>query len=368
MSKIKETRLFLLLIILAIFLIYKNFTFQSRQKIIKGLKYLQYECLFDEDCGGWGDRLKGVLSAYAFAKILNRKFVIKMIKDCDLNNFFEPNDIDWDYRKIPKNLSSIELKYGSNIDYMNSIKTNYNVFQTDKPLIRFKASLMLMNVIPEIPIFRNKTKLLGQTDESKIHMAYFLNDWYEQMFKLKKEFRPKYKSFLKRLKPNKHTKMICAQIRLGDTGQYAYRDKDLQKDFWKFINKTFLIDKDPKINYTLFITSDHEKVKKEAREIFSDIEVVFNENSSLHIELLSKENKCKQVEDILFDFHLMQNCDIGVVSHSGYGILGLWNRPDPFKDLYVYTKRDQNDMRNDYWMRKNMTFLKFSKAEDIYFT
>jgi hypothetical protein len=32
---------------------------------------------------------------------------------------------------------------------------------------------------------------------------------------------------------------------------------------------------------------------------------------------------------MILDFELLKECDMAVASHSGFGLLGLWNRPEP---------------------------------------
>ena len=89
------------------------------------------------------------------------------------------------------------------------------------------------------------------------------------------------------------------------------------------------------------------------------------EKSSKHIDFSSN---CENNENVIIDFHLMQHCDIGIVSHSGFGILALWNRPNPFENLFVYTNHNQSNLKKSYWNRKNMFFKKYSNPDDIYFT
>ncbi|RNA37766.1 hypothetical protein BpHYR1_023949 [Brachionus plicatilis] len=86
----------------------------KRKKIFSGLlkfpvldakisnKFIQFECTISgQFCGGWGDRLKGILSTYAISMIIDREFTIKMTRDCDLRRILEPNEINWDHEQVP---------------------------------------------------------------------------------------------------------------------------------------------------------------------------------------------------------------------------------------------------------------------------
>ena len=58
----------------------------------------------------------------------------------------------------------------------------------------------------------------------------------------------------------------------------------------------------------------------------------------IHIdrEDVGNVNNCSNVEKVILDFHVLQSCDIGVISPSGFGQLGISNRIDPTKDLYRF--------------------------------
>ena len=47
-------------------------------------------------------------------------------------------------------------------------------------------------------------------------------------------------------------------------------------------------------------------------------------------------HNCSNVEKVILDFHALQSCDIGIISASGFGQLGITNRIDPTKDLYLF--------------------------------
>ena len=160
-------------------------------------------------------------------------------------------------------------------------------------------------------------------------------EWYKKLFKLKPHLQIKYEKFLKKAKPNNDTKLICAQIRLGNrmtkSGfidvEFTNRNNTLL--YWNFIDKLF-IDKLPDRNYMIYVTADDESVKQEALSYFEADKVIFSLNSSSHID---KDVKgcSSEIENIILDFHALQLCDMAVISQSGFGYLGLWNRPIPNK-------------------------------------
>lgn len=59
--------------------------------------YLRYNCLGANlgDCGGTGDRLSGILQAFAMAMCLNRTLLIQWSSPDELKRYLEPNLIAW---------------------------------------------------------------------------------------------------------------------------------------------------------------------------------------------------------------------------------------------------------------------------------
>jgi hypothetical protein len=60
---------------------------------VDNTKYVQYIC--DKKCGGWGDRLKGIISTFMLSLVLERKFLMKVKHPCDMKYFFKDYDKYW---------------------------------------------------------------------------------------------------------------------------------------------------------------------------------------------------------------------------------------------------------------------------------
>ncbi len=164
-------------------------------------------------------------------------------------------------------------------------------------------------------------------------------------------------------KPNNQSTLICAQIRIGGTRPNHESDYEFNKIeninvVWKFINES-LINNDPLIretrNFKLFVTTDSELVLQDAFQFFGNDTIVLNDGSIKHIDrdLSGNLNTCSPIQRTILDFHSLQNCDKAVVTHSsGFGILGVWNRKEPFKNLYIY--QHPNIIRADDFDEKNI--------------
>ena len=137
--------LFIILIILSIYFILITNVFERnilfKTKINKN-KYIIYRCDSDGECGGWGDRLKGIFSAYWWAILTDRQLIIQITKPCPLTEIFEPNEIKWNMQ-ITKEINYTEVLL-SNINEQNFkrslITTNLSAFYSEFTTIILKTN------------------------------------------------------------------------------------------------------------------------------------------------------------------------------------------------------------------------------------
>ena len=62
-------------------------------------RFIMYRCDQEKDqhdCGGLGDRLKGILAAYLWSILDNRTLLIRINRPCNFVNLLEPNEVNWD--------------------------------------------------------------------------------------------------------------------------------------------------------------------------------------------------------------------------------------------------------------------------------
>lgn len=81
-------------------------------------RYIMFRCdqVKDKhDCGGFGDRLKGILSAYLWSLLDDRQFIVQVNRPCDMVNLLEPNEVNWN-RDVPNDIgwwqtAEIDFRY-----------------------------------------------------------------------------------------------------------------------------------------------------------------------------------------------------------------------------------------------------------------
>ena len=71
-------------------------------------KYVIYECA-RPPCGGWSDRLKGILSMRALALLTDRQLIINMTYPCDLRHMLVANKDDWNPDQIKNKIGSMRV-------------------------------------------------------------------------------------------------------------------------------------------------------------------------------------------------------------------------------------------------------------------
>lgn len=166
----------------------------------------------------------------------------------------------------------------------------------------------------------------------------------------------KFNKLKAKLKPNKFTKLICAQIRIGGEYGIGFMSNENTKDFWKFINDNFF--KRNNNNYKLFITSDKPYVIDEAYKQFDNDKLVAFRNNSFHINF---KDSCADFGNLIMDFSLLSLCDMGVISHSGFGFVGIMNQENfNSNNFYVFTNPVL--IKKAYWDRRNLSFYQFDKS------
>ena len=105
--------------------------------------------------------------------------------------------------------------------------------------------------------------------------------------------------------------------------------------FWQFIRQNFICDGDD--DWRIFVTSDVEAVELEAIREFGVDRVIRTPGVSSHFDRETNlGDDCTRVEKPVLDFHFLQMCDKAVISRSGFGRLGTWNRLEPLKDVFVF--------------------------------
>ena len=357
-------RLAIILIFSVLIIYYLNdgtfATSKTKQQVViktnKKIKYLIYECV-NKHCSGWADRIKGIMTSYALSLLMDRKFLIRMTKPCQLEDYLIPNEIDWSPNNIP-NLNKMKHHYLS-IDWRGYInessfsKINFIEYYKQIDVIITQINMQLIKHLTINSKHHKRIQQLGYL-VNEFNLEMLIYKWFNKLFKLNAQLETEYESLIKNLKPTSESKLICAQIRI-----FNYKESSMVKLFWKFIQNNFI--KNNEQNYKIFVTSDKAYIIDESIKVFGAEHAFGLKNNSFHINYIQK--RCDYTMKLILDFKLLSMCDMAVVSHSGFGMVGLLNRvynQNSYQNLYVHSNPD--NMRKQFWNRKNLTFVPFNTS------
>lgn len=319
-----------------------------------------YECV--DNCGGWADRIKGIFTTYALSILTDRKLLVKIEKPCKFENAISPNEIDW--RIDPSlNRQMTVYYYFIHWDYAYLKKHFFTVdftnFQPEFDLIVIRTGLELLRHLTVNPNHHAKIRQAGY-EVDKFNFETLLETWFKKLFKYNDYLESRYNELLKLARPTKHTKLVCAQVRIGGGKDFNFLSLNNTKNYWSFIREKFLTNLN---DYKLFVTSDSKQVIDEAYGEFGEEHLLGFKNHSTHIDMVNStknDDQCKQISELYLDFRMLSQCHMGVVSQSNFGIFGIMNRKekDYEKNFYIYSNID--NMSKQFWNRNDLVFLPFN--------
>ena len=352
----KHNRTFLLICLY--FILNKSFLAKSynrnnnKNKTITSIiipnKYLIYECKFH--CGGWADRLKGIMSVYALSLLTNRHFLIDIRTPCNFSHLFMPNQIDWlpEHSGLHRNTKRTYIDCLNNFEPECLAKANYFLDNEHHlPVIAIKANQEWLTYFSKNSLFRSKILNLGFNSTQLFRLHLVFHQFYAKLLRLTPDMEKKYNEIKCDARITNQTQIFCAQIRIGGARPHVKYDNKInelgrtQKLFWIFLRKNFI--RNALTNdWRIFITSDIESIELEAIKEFGDERVIRIKGLSTHVDREANlGNDCTRIEKPILDFHFLQNCHKAVISRSGFGRLGVWNRRIPMQDVFVFDGVDK---------------------------
>jgi len=325
---------------------------QDKQNSENQTKLIVYECS-SGICGGWADRLRGIMATYVFAILTDRKFKISITKPCNLEQMFDENKIKWKLDEpleslLKNNLKPIGLQFYNgrgHLTFRDYFYTNDFHEALKNDLIIFRTNMNTMSVFKNDKVYREKIKRLGFKIE-QFNLVYLFNKFYNDIFKLNAHMQKKYDYYVEKLDKKDDMKLICAQIRVGDTvfKNPAKTTPEIYKKYWSHIKEKF-ISKFSLSSYKIFVTSDHKGAEEDAVREFGSDRIFRIEGAQTHIGHHVHENAsdCSLFEKPILDLHFLQNCDMAVVSmFSGFGIFGVLNRKNLWKICIFFRNQYSN--------------------------
>ncbi|XP_069114159.1 uncharacterized protein [Argopecten irradians] len=285
-------------------------------------KYLVYDCSksHKENCGGWSDRLSGILSTLVLAALTNRTFKINFDSPCMLSEFLRPNLYDWTMEPsdVANRSSSYHILSNSLYHKMGKELTPtglHKYFQADVCYVRMNWDLT--RKFRRYPNIQKYAPWITDLQFSDIYYKIF-NTLFKPSEGISKD--------LSDIRENINSKKtVCAHLRMGGNpsmrNDHARNDKNSLKVVWSFL------DNFNSSSYNIFIATDDDSVRHGARDRYRD-RCVDIKGNILHIDQTSyrQGDVCEGFKKQLLDFLFLTTCDVLVLSNSGFGMMAAYLR------------------------------------------
>ncbi|CAF1049250.1 unnamed protein product [Rotaria sp. Silwood1] len=298
-------------------------------------------------CGGWGDRLRGITSAYILAILLERRFVIDMQYPCNLTNFLLPNLIDWKpiYR-INQQKNDLKLDIMHNTydgEIVSNIATgNLTKIWLNYDNIFFTTNGDLISVALKNPFFKLiKTQINIQSNESTQQQLFpFL---FEILFKPTSIIIDKIDRLFVKNSLYFNQSIICMHIRIGQNPTLQNDKKvlfrqSIVRDMLKFIDKNL-----SHSNSSIFVTSDSYQIQQDIYKHYGDDRLLSISGPIIHIDrfntkMESNETIYNGFVKVISDFYFLGECDTLLRPRSGFSEWAGRRRLNEYSNLYMYCR------------------------------
>ncbi|XP_012943235.1 uncharacterized protein LOC106013061 [Aplysia californica] len=299
-------------------------------------KYFIYRC--DDGlmrfCGGWADRLKGILTGFLIANLTGRTFKAELLSfSCHLEKFLVPNVFNWSlphsfHTKLERHGKSGDTAYLNMVDksdfYGRLHLINFTNMIGPAKFAYFKANLDYIDGFKKSKIYSKQLSWMKNLSRDVVYAKL-----YRALFKPSSALQSRLDLFLATARPPGH-RLICAHIRMGrnpslpNDSQLRQTPEDLPA-VWKHLKNQSHRFKNSKI----FLMSDSDDVIQLAKNQSFAEKLVFTQGNVVHVErskMVNAEEKCEGLEKVIFDQQILMHCDVLMISKSGISRMAAYVR------------------------------------------
>jgi hypothetical protein len=299
-------------------------------------RVLVYMCNPLHYCGGTGDRINGLLSAFVLALFTDRIFLIHSNSPYDLKYLYEPNQIDWsikysEYLLIDELIMHIDKGEVFNADIENILNNPHKI-------IGFGSNIRIIKYL-----FRRGGGITGSLDKLR-HVKYLTSKIFHFLFK-ESSFLKHHMELLKLdlfalNQPRIAMKgeevlppFIAIHFRMGnadlskwyDPGRHQFRDLLMFLDCAERVMKEIGLDEAETL---IVLSSDVEKSLLESAlnqlgvdklPIYKRLRIPTSDSAVVHVDRSSVSNQITGAVGIMANHALLQYAHGIVLSRSGFG-------------------------------------------------
>jgi hypothetical protein len=305
--------------------------FRSFPNYQNSTKYLIYHC--SDKCGGFADRLKGIVFVYIMSVLTHRKFAINMTSPCELGRVLRPNLLDWrtpDMSKFTEKTYKIYDYFENN----NAYSIDYERFDLD-PIKMFDVDVAAVRANQDwTRIFRKLSVTSDRFPQLyQYHSSEILKIVYNGLFRPSTELQDQVDTFF--ANEVNGSKLACLHARIGEEKHQRYTENQMMTPI------LFLKQYDSRDNYKILVATDSDKIKMISKHLFRHF--VDTDGPIMHIDYInssSAENLNRNEAGFMrtmLDHMILQRCDKLILTASGFGVTAGSIRHTSH-GLYVYMR------------------------------
>jgi hypothetical protein len=321
---------------------YVNFSLLFTPSSISN-KTIKFQCT--SICGGLGDRLRGLIMAYLFALLSNRRLVVDMHWPCNFADYFQPNFYKW--------VSSSDVNLKGSWLHIQAIDVNEhlkNEFRSTPFVdawsrydnVEISTNMDFISLVFENPHLRTNpiVRMFLQKmtpDEANIQTLFPL--FYEILLRPTDRIVHVLDELLAK-RPS--GKLIGTHLRIGRNPSNPLDSafgwsENITKKVIDFISEKGLLDKNPSIS--LFVSSDSSGAIEQMTHHFLS-RSFFVPGPVLQIDLPAYGVDCNAgFTKVVADFYLLSECETVILTNSGFSAFANRRRIDPYHNLYKYNAK-----------------------------
>ncbi|CAC5374015.1 unnamed protein product [Mytilus coruscus] len=263
-------------------------------------KLLVYECA--GICGGLGDREKGILSAFLLSLLTQPS-----VSQAKSKGFLMVNYIDA-HGNLPQSFENLR---------------GYDIWK--EHVVFIHVNIRLNNRIMSHPIARETIPWILTSPPELV-----MSQLWHALFKPEAALLTHLNNFIKNCTLNSKRKLVAVHI----------RTRFLQKDLSAHVKNifAFLDNYNDKSNFTLYIASDSEDIKNQARKRYLNFASL-----NRHVVHIDKTNDaCDGMYTAIFEQLVLSRADVLVMTQSGFSRMAAYIR-GKFDEIYLYHAKDKSD-------------------------
>ncbi|XP_069114288.1 uncharacterized protein [Argopecten irradians] len=299
-----------------------------------GERFIVYDCSYswEGDCGGWSDRIAGILTTFIISILAKRRFLVNFDKPCYLEDYFAPSYFSWRYEvsTVWNKSSSFHKLRNNNYKQIEKYlfgREDINTYFTED-VVYLRMNWDFLRDFKSRPGIGKDVPWI-----TKYHQADIYKHFIDVFFKLPPTSEI---AISERIRANrKRSKLACVHIRHGTNPNMPRDNKrpDQPLDvLWGHFDK---LNKD---EYDLFVASDTDSVKGIAKVRYPG-NIIDTPGNITHIDQPHKNDERQGFVKQLLDFYTLVSCDILIIPSSGFSMLAAFVRST---DTGLYCWRGQD--------------------------